>query len=102
VPEPYTVQARENEETSLLSITKAAFTDVMANYREQNDIIMTNLLLQYGLTRDGEDTAGGSATMKQKDDEGQIKMREGIKVRTNMHHRALIMPIVSRVRMMQV
>lgn len=56
----------------------------MANYPEQNDIIMTNVLLQFGLNREGEDTAGGSATMKQKDDEGQIKMREAIKART-MH-----------------
>lgn len=60
----------------MFSISKAAFNGVIAAYPEQNDIIMTNMLLQYGLTRDGDDTGGGAAT--QGEDEASAQMREDI------------------------
>jgi hypothetical protein len=77
VPEPYSVKAREKEDSAVLSISKAAVTEVMLSFPEQNDIIMTNLLCQYGLTRDGEDTAGGGGGQ---DDEAHAQMREDIRV----------------------
>jgi hypothetical protein len=80
VPEPYNIHARENEDTAVLSITKDAFNGVIAAYPEQNDIIMTNMLLQYGLSRDGEDIGGG-AMATQGEDEAFAQMREDIIVR---------------------
>jgi hypothetical protein len=77
VPEPYSVKARENEDSAVLSISKAAVNEVMLSFPEQNDIIMTNLLCQYGLTRDGEDTTGGGGGQ---DDEAHAQMREDIRV----------------------
>jgi hypothetical protein len=53
VPEPYDVQARKNGESTLLATTKASFHELMLSYPEQNDVVLTNLLQQYGLTRDG-------------------------------------------------
>lgn len=78
VSEPYSVRARENEDTAVLAISKTAFNGIIASYPEQNDIIMTNMLSQYGLTRDGEDTGGGAAV--QGDDEASAKLREDIMV----------------------
>lgn len=76
MPEPYYIRARENEDTAVLSISKSDFNGVIAAYPEQNDIIMTNMLSQYGLTRDGEDTGTGAAA--QGDDEASAQMREDI------------------------
>ena len=67
VSEPYNVRARENEDTAVLAIGKNAFNEVISAYPEQNDIIMTNMLLQYGLTRDGDDTGGGAAAQGEDD-----------------------------------
>lgn len=78
VSEPYNVRARENEDTAVLAISKNAFNGVIAAYPEQNDIIMTNMLSQYGLTRDGEDTGGGAAV--QGDDDTSAQLREDIMV----------------------
>lgn len=64
----------------MFSISKAAFNGVIAAYPEQNDIIMTNMLLQYGLTRDGDDTGGGAAAQGG-EDEASAQMREDIIVR---------------------
>jgi hypothetical protein len=73
VPEPYNVRARENEDTAVLAISKASFNGVITAYPEQNDIIMTNMLLQYGLTRDGDDTGGGAATQGEDDATAQLR-----------------------------
>jgi hypothetical protein len=77
VPEPYNVQARKNGESNLLAISKTAFHDLMLSYPEQNDIILTNLLQQYGLSRDGGDAVGAAA----QGDESMQEMREELKVR---------------------
>lgn len=80
VPEPYHVRARESVECAVLVITKARFDSVLAHYPEQNDIILTNLLYQYGLTRDGDDI--GNAHVDQGNvDEGFTELRSAIKVR---------------------
>lgn len=49
----------------------------MISYPDQLDILLTNLLLQYGLTRDGEDV--GTAQTAQAEDSA-APMREDIKV----------------------
>jgi hypothetical protein len=81
VPEPYNINARESEDTAVLSISKDAFNGVIAAYPEQNDIIMTNMLLQYGLSRDGDDLGGGAAAT-QGEDEAFAQMREDIMARS--------------------
>jgi hypothetical protein len=51
------------------------------SFPEQSDIIMTNLLSQFGLTRDGQDAAGAQhMSNQQSDDEGYTQMRNAIKV----------------------
>lgn len=92
MPEPYSVKARENEDSAVLSISKAAVSEVMLSFPEQNDIIMTNLLCQYSLTRDGEDTGGGGGGQ---DDEAQAQMREDIKVHSCRHSAACCVPLGS-------
>jgi hypothetical protein len=84
VPEPYNIRARENVDSAVLAISKTAFSGIIAAYPEQNDIIMTNMLLQYGLTRDGDDTGGGGA--QQGDDDAAAQMREQIIVRSRSVH----------------
>jgi len=80
VPEPYSVEARENEDTAVLVITKADFDDVISNYPEQSDIILTNSLLQYGLTRDGDDI-GVKGFDQHSDEDAYVQLRVSIKVR---------------------
>lgn len=50
----------------------------MLTYPDQLDILLTSLLLQYGLTRDGEDA--GTAQSAQNDDSSIASMRDAIKV----------------------
>jgi hypothetical protein len=78
IPEPYDVQARPNEESALLSISKASVNELMLSFPDQHDIILTNLLLQYGLTRDGEEAAG--ATQASRGEDAAAQMRDEIKV----------------------
>jgi hypothetical protein len=65
----------------VLCISKDSFNAVISAYPEQNDIIMTNMLLQYGLSRDGDDIGGGAAAA-QGEDEAFAQMREDIIVRS--------------------
>lgn len=79
VPEPYSIKARANEESAVLVITKADFDDVISHYPEQSDIILTNILVQYGLTRDGEDL-GVKGFDQHADEDGYVQLRGAIKV----------------------
>jgi hypothetical protein len=79
VPEDVDIRKRDNEDGSLLMITKAALDNIIVSYPEQNDIIMTNLMFQFGLTRDGQDSARGARPNQQGDDEAYARMRESIK-----------------------
>jgi hypothetical protein len=85
VPEPYSIQpyyiyARENKDTAMLSIMWLAFNGVITANPQQNDIIMTNMLLQYGLKWEGGEVGGGAAAA-QGEDEALAQMREDIIVR---------------------
>jgi hypothetical protein len=79
VPEDFNVSCRANEDSSLLVISKTAIDAIFGSYPEQNDIIMTNLLFQFGLTRDGQEASRGSRPNQQSDDESFLQMRESIK-----------------------
>jgi hypothetical protein len=79
VPEDVNIQKRDNEDGSLLIIAKAAFDHIIESYPEQSDIIMTNLMFQFGLARDGQDSARGARPNQQSDDEAYARMRESIK-----------------------
>eukprot|EP00892_Ulva_mutabilis_P004253 jgi/Ulvmu1/219/UM001_0223.1 len=78
VPEPYSVKARANEDSAVLVITKADFDDVISHYPEQSDIILTNTLMQHGLTRDGDDI-GVKGFDQHADEEGYVQLRGAIK-----------------------
>jgi hypothetical protein len=80
VPEPYNVRARENDNSALLSVTKAAYDKLVANYPEQSDVIVTSLLYQYALTRDGEESEGQGSRKPGGDDESYMMLRSAIKV----------------------
>jgi ankyrin repeat protein len=71
------VSCCDNEDSSLLVISRSAIDNIFVSYPEQSDIIMTNLLFQFGLTRDGQDTARG--TRPNQDDEAYLQLRESIK-----------------------
>ena len=79
VPEDFNVRSSDHEDSSLLVISKSAFDGLIVSYPEQSDIIMTNLLLQFGLTRDGEESARGVRLGQQGDEEGYARMRESIR-----------------------
>lgn len=64
----------------MLVLTKADFDDMISNYPEQSDIVMTNMLLQYGLTRDGEEICTKGFD-KRADEEGYAQLRAAIQVR---------------------
>ena len=72
------MQARTNDESKLLACSKPGFNELMLSYPEQNDIILTNLLNCYGLTRDGQESAMGNSAGQ--GDEGVLQMREELKV----------------------
>lgn len=79
VPEDFNVRSSDYEDSSLLVVSKSAFDGIIVSYPEQSDIIMTNLLLQFGLTRDGEESARGGRAGQQGDEEGYARRRESIK-----------------------
>jgi hypothetical protein len=85
VPEPYSVTVCENSHAAVLVISKARFDSVIAHYPEQIEIILTNLLYQYSLTRDGNDT-GGSRHIDISGDDGYVKLRSDIKARAPVSH----------------
>ena len=80
MPEPHNVRARENEDSALLSITKTAYDRLIANYPEQSDVIITSLLYQYGLTRDGEESDKAAGRKPGGDDDSYVMLRAAIKV----------------------
>lgn len=79
VPEPYNVIARENVDSALLVLSKARYDGVILHYPEQSDIILTNLLYQHGLSRDGHDVGQLTRNVDLSDDEGYAKLRSDIK-----------------------
>lgn len=79
VPEPYNIHARENEESAILVLTKADFEDVISHYPEQNDVVLSNVLMQYGLTRTGADIACNCSDQRV-DEEGYQRLRAAIQV----------------------
>lgn len=74
------MRARDDDDSALLSVTKAAYDSLIANYPEQSDLIVTSLLYQYGLTRDGEETESQASRKPGGDDESYIMLRSAIKV----------------------
>lgn len=79
VPEPYDVRARANENSAILVATKAGYDEAISHYPEQSDVVLTNMLSQFGLTRTGNDT-GATASDQQADAEGYTHLRGAIKV----------------------
>ncbi|KAK9811376.1 hypothetical protein WJX72_002779 [[Myrmecia] bisecta] len=65
IPQPRAFQARTTADVTLLVISKLDYEEVVQNYPEQNDIIVTNILTYYELDKDGNDLSinkeGGEA-----------------------------------------
>eukprot|EP00892_Ulva_mutabilis_P004198 jgi/Ulvmu1/214/UM001_0218.1 len=77
VPEPHDVRARQSEDSAVLVATKASFDQVISHYPEHSDVILTNMLMQFGLDRDGSNL-GTSFADQQADDEGYAHLRGAI------------------------
>lgn len=50
------LQARSTSDVTLLVISKLDYEELVHNYPEQNDIIVTNVLSLFGLDKDGNDS----------------------------------------------
>lgn len=51
------LQARSTSDVTLLVISKFDYEELVHNYPEQNDIIVTNVLSLFGLDKDGNDSS---------------------------------------------
>lgn len=89
VPEPHEVKARDNEDSAVLVATKASYNEIISHYPEHSDIIHTNMLMQFGLDRNGDDLRTTS-TEHQSDDEGYAQLRGAIKAWTHSLYHANI------------
>ena len=54
---PAGLQARSTSDVTLLVISKFDYEELVHNYPEQNDIIVTNVLSLFGLDKDGNDSS---------------------------------------------
>lgn len=75
----------------MLVLTKADFDDVISHYPEQSDVLMTNMLLQYCLTRDGEEIRTKGFDQRA-DEEGYAQLRAAIQV-CYLHCGCMHMPV---------
>lgn len=73
------MRARADDNSAILVATKAGYDDAISHYPEQSDVVLTNMLLQFGLTRTGDDM-DATASDHQADAEGYTQLRGAIKV----------------------
>ena len=70
------VQARSTSDVTLLVISKFDYEELVHNYPEQNDIIVTNVLSLFGLDKDGNDTSVSKDTPDTTSDDAKEKLRQ--------------------------
>lgn len=71
--QPFKVQCRSSGDAKVLVLSRSAYNDMLANYPEQNDIIVNNVLANFGLDSNGETLVGWSNDNA--DDESFIELR---------------------------
>ena len=76
IGQPYTVKARTTSDATCLMMSKFDFEELKMHYPEQQDIIVTNILTQFDLNKDG--TSALHLSSKEDDDPERALMREQI------------------------
>lgn len=76
IAQPYTVKARATSDATCLMLSKLQFEELKMHYPEQQDIIVTNILTEYDLNKDG--TNAMHLRGKDDDDTEKAEMREQI------------------------
>jgi ankyrin repeat protein len=76
IGQPYTVKARTTSDATCLMLSKLDFEELKMHYPEQQDIIVTNILTQFDLNKDG--TNALHLRSKEDDDPERAQMREQI------------------------
>lgn len=79
VPQTYNAMARSTSDVQLLSLEKAAYAQLISGYPEQHDIIITNLLQKFDISKDGSDGLS-MQQMSLQEDESHSQLRQLIKV----------------------
>jgi len=68
-------QARSTSDVTLLVISKFDYEELVHNYPEQNDIIVTNVLSLFGLDKDGNDSSVSKESADTISDDAKEKLR---------------------------
>ena len=71
----FVIQARSTGDVTLLVISKFDYEELVHNYPEQNDIIVTNVLSLFGLDKDGNDSSVSKDTADTISDDAKEKLR---------------------------
>ena len=71
----FTVQARSTSDVTLLVISKFDYEELVHNYPEQNDIIVTNVQSLLGLDKDGNDSSVSKDAPDTITDDAKEKLR---------------------------
>lgn len=69
------VQARSTSDVTLLVISKFDYEELVHNYPEQNDVIVTNVLSLFGLDKDGNDSSVSKDSADTISDDAKEKLR---------------------------
>lgn len=64
----------------MLVATKASYDDVISHYPEQHEVILTNMLMQFDLGRNGDDIGTTTTGDQPADAEGSTQLRGAIQV----------------------
>ena len=69
------MQARSTSDVTLLVISKFDYEELVHNYPEQNDVIVTNVLSLFGLDKDGNDSSVTKDSADTISDDAKEKLR---------------------------
>lgn len=70
------LQARSTSDVTLLVISKLDYEELVQNYPEQNDIIVTNVLSLFGLDKDGNDSNVNKSSADSISEDAKEKLRQ--------------------------
>lgn len=79
ISEPYSTSARLTGDVTLLVFHKTDYEELVENYPEQHDILVTNLLAHFELDKLGNDMARRGANTEEGDDDF-LELKEAIKM----------------------
>ncbi|KAK3266379.1 hypothetical protein CYMTET_24985 [Cymbomonas tetramitiformis] len=76
IPEPYTYVSRSTSDCTLLVFSKDDYDELIGNFPEQHDLLMTHLLAEYELDKVGTDINSGNVADDA--DENILALKESI------------------------